>query len=70
MKKKIGMGILATMLVAVAFVFANSATQNNSSSCPECQDCICPKAATEQVAQVEATEASAACDIDPDCICK
>ena len=69
MKKKIGLGIIATMLVAGAVVFANNASQKESSICPDRPGCICPKAETEQIAQQNATDTKDACD-DPYCICK
>ena len=70
MKKKIGLGIMATMLVAGAFVFANSATQKDSSNCPNHPGCVCPKAKTEQTVQKKATDKKEACSNDPKCICK
>ena len=71
MKKKIGLGIVATMLVAGAFVFANNATHKDSSNCPNRPGCICPKAKTEQTAQATvSTDKKEVCDNDPNCICK
>lgn len=68
MKKKIGLGIIATMLVAGAFVFANNASQQDSSICYP--GCVCPKATTELVAQQTSTDNTDVCDSDPNCICK
>ena len=70
MKKKIGLGIIATMLVAGAFVFANNAAQKDSSNCPDHPGCICPKAKTEQTVQSSATDNKEVCSNDPACICK
>ena len=78
MKKKIGLGIIASMLVAGAFVFANNATQKDSSTCPNRPGCVCPKAKTEQTAQATeqkaqstvSTDKKEGCDNDPNCICK
>lgn len=68
MKKKIGLGIIATMLVAGAFVFAGNASQQDSSICPDRPGCICPSAKTEQAVQQNATDNEDFCD--PYCICK
>lgn len=67
MNKKISLGIVATLMIASAVVFANSNTITN---CPDKPGCICSKEATVPVVKKQATvEKKANCPNIPGCIC-
>lgn len=74
MKKKISLGIVATLMVAGAFVFANNGTTKKADNiCPDRPGCICSKPTT--TAQVVAkptaiSEKKGNCPNTPNCICK
>lgn len=71
MKNKISLSIIAILMVAGAFVFANSGTKKADNNCPDRPGCICSKQKTEQVANVQATsEKKENCPNTPTCICK
>lgn len=71
MKKKIGLSILAVLMIAGAVVFANSnSTKHNANNCPDRPGCICSKQTTAQVAKpVATTEKKDVCPNKPGCIC-
>jgi hypothetical protein len=80
MKKKIGLGIVAALLVMSAAVFAGNTGKKSDNTCPDRPGCICSKPKTEQTATVvkapivtNATTATAkkeTCPNRPGCICK
>ncbi len=72
MKKKIGLSIVAVLMIAGAVVFASgNMTKKADSTCPDRPGCICSKQATEQVAKPQATtEKRDKCPNTPNCICK
>ena len=71
MKKKIGLGIAAILMIAGAVVFANSNSTNKAdNSCPDRPGCICSKHINEQVAKpVATTEKKDNCPNKPGCVC-
>lgn len=68
MNKKIGFGIIATLMIAGAAVFANTTTANN---CPDKPGCVCSKQTMIQVAkpQTVAIAKKENCLNKPGCIC-
>lgn len=71
MKKKIGLGLVAILLVASAVVFANSNTTiKTANTCPDRPGCICSKNATALTAKPTAlTDKKESCPDFPGCIC-
>lgn len=81
MRKKLGLGILATLFVASAVVFASTnITSNNSNTCPDRPGCICSpnKAAGFNASRETKTEScttpctescTTICPDRPGCIC-
>lgn len=66
MKKKISIGIIATLMIAGAVVFAQS---NTSTSCPDKPGCICSKEANVQGQKKQVVHEKTNCPNTPGCIC-
>ncbi len=71
MKKKIGLSIIAVLMIAGAVVFANSNTTKQATNiCPDRPGCICSEQTTEQVAKPQVTaDNKDICPNKPGCIC-
>ncbi len=72
MKKKIGLGIIAMLMITGAFVFANCNTKKVDNNCPDKLGCISSKQTTKPVvAKPTATIGTKDnCPNTPNCICK
>ena len=70
MKKRIGLGIITTLMIVGVVVFANSHTTKQADICPDRPGCICSKHTTEQVAKPTAkAEEKDICPNKPGCVC-
>ena len=80
MKKKLGLGLVAALLVTSAAVFAGNTGKKSDNTCPDRPGCICSKPKTEQTVTVAKVPASAnattatakkeTCPNRPGCVCK